>query len=235
MKPIPPHRPRGFTLLELLVVISIVAVLAALLANALAAARVQGNQAKCAANLRQIGVAINLSAGDNGGYLPLTTHSTGSRRVDESWIYVLAPYLQEMDSVRVCPADPPARRQQILDRKATSYALNELLYDSEDFNKLERIPHPAQTLAAVILSENRVPSPTWDHVHSSQWSSWVTLLNDVEVDRHRPGARAKFAAQRTRGGANYLYADGHVEGIPAVAMKQRLDAGINPAEVPGSE
>jgi prepilin-type N-terminal cleavage/methylation domain-containing protein len=83
---------RAFTLIELLVVIAIIAILAALLLPVLSKARQRGYQVVDLNNLRQLGVAMNLTASDNNDFMPwpnwlsgeVTTHQQG-------WLYALDP------------------------------------------------------------------------------------------------------------------------------------------------
>jgi prepilin-type N-terminal cleavage/methylation domain-containing protein/prepilin-type processing-associated H-X9-DG protein len=91
----------GFTLVELLVVIGILAVLVSLLMPALTAARRQANRAVCLASLRQIGQALNLYANEHDDYWPMVLHEWTSTDAPTArrmkWPHYLTKYV--MNSV----------------------------------------------------------------------------------------------------------------------------------------
>lgn len=224
---------RAFTLIELLVVIGIIAVLAGLLLPALASAKMKAHQTRCLSNLRQTGVGLLMYADDFQGRLPLTMH--GHVDTNASWIHSLKPYVGNVDEVRLCPADP--RRFQRLTNHGTSYILNEFLavpqrdpfgLELESTPRLETLRSPTETMVLFEIADRYGPNTYADHTHSRGWVlGWKEVLKDIQPDRHRTGGPAP---DHTRGSANYLYADGHAEMIPARVFKARIDQGINPAD-----
>jgi type II secretion system protein G len=61
---------RGFTLLELLIVIAIIAILAAILVPNMLHARAQAQTASCEGNMKQIATALEMYATDHSGQYP---------------------------------------------------------------------------------------------------------------------------------------------------------------------
>ncbi len=72
---------QGFTLVELLVVIGIIALLISILLPALNSARERAQRIKCGSNLRQIGVSLNLYNTDNRTF-PRTAYFNGGQKTE---------------------------------------------------------------------------------------------------------------------------------------------------------
>jgi prepilin-type N-terminal cleavage/methylation domain-containing protein/prepilin-type processing-associated H-X9-DG protein len=90
----PPKLGEAFTLVELLVVISIIGVLMALLLPAIQAARESARRTQCINKLKQIGLALQ-NHHDAKKYFPsgANIHTT-IRRVGLSWNVLVLPYLE---------------------------------------------------------------------------------------------------------------------------------------------
>lgn len=89
-------KARAFTLIELLIVIGIVAVLAAMSVSSLAALRTKARSTQCISNLNQWGMALQHYLRDNDGYLP--RRGQGVQQVfqltnRDDWFNVLPEYL----------------------------------------------------------------------------------------------------------------------------------------------
>ncbi len=123
------HRTRGLTLIELMVVISILSILAALLLPALARAREMARRTFCNNNMKQIGLVMRMYADEAGGVYPagsknahygdirqlawlgrqLTRNNYG---VDGSVIY--PDYLEDFD-IFVCPSSAKELEDELAD------------------------------------------------------------------------------------------------------------------------
>jgi prepilin-type N-terminal cleavage/methylation domain-containing protein/prepilin-type processing-associated H-X9-DG protein len=81
----PIRRANGFTLVELLVVIGIIAVLLSILLPALAKARAAAQETRCENNIRQLGIGLLMYVNDYKGQIPCTgaTGASTSKPIDK--------------------------------------------------------------------------------------------------------------------------------------------------------
>jgi prepilin-type N-terminal cleavage/methylation domain-containing protein/prepilin-type processing-associated H-X9-DG protein len=91
---------RGFTLVELLVVISIIGVLVALLLPAVQAARESARASSCKNNIRQLAVAMHLY-NDSQKHLPTGGEQKGPLRYLMGWVPRVMPYFEEQSRLAV--------------------------------------------------------------------------------------------------------------------------------------
>jgi prepilin-type processing-associated H-X9-DG protein/prepilin-type N-terminal cleavage/methylation domain-containing protein len=195
------HRLGGFTLVEILVVIGVMAVLASLLIPSLGLARSMAYDVECRNNLRQWGMALQMYMKNHDGYIP--RRGQGERVLtrlerDADWFNCLPPYVGEPpyrelveqerqpeaghESIFICPSatDPGVGY-------FFPYAMNRHLspwFRPEPHNILE-IDRPTRV---VFMSD--APGP-----YSST----------------EPWAQPFSVPARHRGSANLVFLDGHVK------------------------
>lgn len=218
-----PVQRRGMTLVELLVVIAIIGVLVALLLPAVQSARASARAASCQNNMRQIGLAVQQFCNTHKGDFPEWHHAGAGR----SWITTIAPYLENVDAIRICPEDQFHRER--LEAQGTSYVMSDYLTARGVTNGVRNINKLFATSRTIVAFEgaektdnqgNPVVDAKYEHAHASQWFSELNrqlglveaaVTNDIRIDRH-------FHA------SYYLYADGHVAPIAATQVAEWIDA-----------
>jgi prepilin-type N-terminal cleavage/methylation domain-containing protein len=125
-------KERAFTLIELIVVIAIIGVLAALLLPVLSRAKEAARGANCLSNLHQIGIGLQLYVQDNNNKLPfMRDKSLTTTNSLPSPDKVLSSQLSGNKNIWRCPSD----RNQVFEQTDSSYAWNSLL-NGEDADHL---------------------------------------------------------------------------------------------------
>ncbi len=186
-------------MVELLVVIAIVAALVAVIVPVGRGLVTRSHAINCAKNLRQIGMASMMYAGDNHMTLPQSTHQKASG--GKSWLTSLQPYACGTITFK-CPHEPDQKRK-------FTYVINDFLTPKPsgappDFNYsiLAKIDQPEQTL---MFAEASVSYLNSDHFHFAEYYG----------QKMPPSAFESQVGVRFHGGkANYLFADGHLETLP---------------------
>ena len=226
------HRPRrsprdGFSIVEIMVVVSMLALLAAMLFPLLSQARYASYNAQCVSNLRQFGEAFSLYERDWSGEWP----NPGGQLGD--WGYWsqtnrnggLNPYLKQSGdkSVWCCPLMPDWKSKY----PPRSYTMNSYLRyipDKEYPESIQRdsklmrgisiyrVPQPAKT---ILLFEGLPLKSGWennaDYVYIYRCCNWKGVkgyYDKIYLDTFEPGK--PWHGKRN----NYLYCDGHVIARP---------------------
>ncbi|MCC6579490.1 MAG: prepilin-type N-terminal cleavage/methylation domain-containing protein [Phycisphaeraceae bacterium] len=210
----------GFTIIELLVVISIIAMLIAILLPALQGARERGRAIVCANHLKQLGVAEQLYVNNNKDWLS-PTHSTGA--LEGIWYYLLLRTFADDygDSTRllVCPSEgqpypgPDAWHQPYWNPKD----LYLLAYGRPDWLGFYDYLGGAQgwqlhfaygfRRATQIARPNRCAT-VLDH-HALSYKAAIQQVGFGSLLGQDPWAGVPGPAYRHIGGANVLMFDGH--------------------------
>lgn len=200
---------RGFTLMELLVTVAIIAVLAALLFPAVGKMMGEGKSAACAANLRQISGLVYQYVGENDGQLPASYDGSVPLTLSSLWLCKLTdqagiprtPWVigsgAGPEQVFICPSTPTLGRQGVSNIDL-SYGWNYLGLTLRDtaanpygmITKLASVPHPSRTI--MVADSNGAGNPNFTYV--------------ISPTQFTPDCRHS-------GQANVLFVDGHVERV----------------------
>ncbi|AHF91759.1 N-terminal cleavage protein [Opitutaceae bacterium TAV5] len=206
MNTTPKNRPtarRAFTLVELLTVIAIIGVLAAIILPVAGKVRKTARAAHCLSNMRQLGGAFSLYASDNRNGLLPPIYKTGD--TTETWKYALFRLLAGQDytnetkgqirtSVFACPSDADVRNGAA----NVSYGMNK---DLEIHAIASTGPDGRQ---AHPINPAGINAP-------SQVCLLIEHPNEVAgLERFRDAAAVARVEARHDRNYNVLYVDGHV-------------------------
>jgi prepilin-type N-terminal cleavage/methylation domain-containing protein/prepilin-type processing-associated H-X9-DG protein len=190
----------AFTLIELLAVIAIVGVLSTLGLAATRGVTEKTRATRCLNDLRQVGIALQLYVGDNGGRFPNTSH----QGVAASWTNTLADFLKTNFLGRCCAV--PKHRSKL------TYAWNDSLADAQGYGVMaSSVRAPSRTMAATELATNL----TGEHFHFAGKRGGASQITPNQF-------RAEVNVTCHNSSANYLFADGHVENLRWTEVQSRL-------------
>jgi len=210
----------GFSLVEVLVVAAILGVLAALIFPSVKGALKRSQQASCLSNLRQIGVAAHLFAGDHNGLLPgrIYTPASGSTPENnhggEQWDVQIMPYLGiptttspvNRTTVFYCPAS--VRNPSFALNRQLSYAWNRML----ETNNTQRLANVRAGSSIVLAMDNKILGNQPDLNTATFQSAGNTIYFS-----NNQGLLSRLPYERHGGTVNLLFIDGSVASRPPVS------------------
>jgi prepilin-type processing-associated H-X9-DG protein len=101
----------GYSLVEVMVLLAILALLMSLLLPAVQRVREAANRLRCSNNLRQIGIALHSYHGDHGSFPPGTTSlRPGEPYPFMSWMTRILPYVEQGDAYRLAESEYAEKR-----------------------------------------------------------------------------------------------------------------------------
>lgn len=223
----------GFTLVELLVVISIIAILAGLLLPALAKAKAAANSTACKNHLRQMGTALRMYVEDHRKYPYSTYWKNGNLNSGVEWVQVLRPYYP-IDWTRRDYHCPGYKGEIVIPWDYWPLGTGWIFGGSYGYNSIgtgwvgknslgigtwrtadDRTP-------AVSESEVKIPSDTLAFSESRLETVWVFRGRRVVVgqDYLWCGGDLKAFPCPPRHGKNYnmVFCDAHVSGMPPARL-----------------
>lgn len=206
-------QPKAFTLVELLTVIAIIGILAAIIIPTVGKVRAAARSAQCLSNLRELGVGFKLFAEDHRGRLVFNTWDPTPGGND--WRDNLSHYLNRGRTWRSgdMPLEPfncPASETR--DRAHFSRTYH---YANDGRNFRDKVPPSDARNMPVFLSAVRDPSLVILAV-----DGWIPTNANV-IPREIGSGIVARVAPRHGGRANVLYLDFHV-------------ASVDPARLPGA-
>lgn len=232
-KKMPPHTDltTGFTLVELLIVIAIIAVLASVLFPTILFVRENGRRTACLSNERQLGLALLQYASDHDESWPSGSTSIGSSSPGAGWGGQCYPYVRSAEVFR-CP-DDAAPSNLTAGEVTVSYGYNTNLSRSSRTRQLTYAPAPAKTVLLFEVGHNAASlassvAETFSAAGNGSWNQGPSekpegdtfpygSSSDNAYPIYATGAMGGrilngggSSTPRHRGGADYLACDGHV-------------------------